>query len=229
MTVDNMDQACAMGAMNHMTAEELAHLRFNDCISARKLAILSNSGVRGIVKGLKADDWKCQIRQHTNIIRSTAAPAVDPAQQPKDLMCDCAGEYDSQEFRTVLAKYPGTTVRHSNAHEQSASSMAEKMVDRMGRMLRTTVLESQLSPEFWGAAAILATNVYNCMPHSALNNQSPFYCSKGVHPDLSFFRPFDCSMVVHWGKDLVEHHKLAPRGEKCVYLGCGMHTAAAHT
>jgi hypothetical protein len=28
-------------------------------------------------------------------------------------------------------------------------------------------------------------------------------------------------MVVHRGKDLVEHHKLAPRGEKCVYLGCG--------
>jgi hypothetical protein len=23
------------------------------------------------------------------------------------------------------------------------------------------------------------------------------------------------------GKDLVKHRKLAPRGEKCVYLGCG--------
>ena len=42
-----------------------------------------------------------------------------------------------------------------------------------------------------------------------------------VHPDLSFFSPFGCSMVVHRGKDLVEHHKLAPRGEKYVYLGCG--------
>jgi hypothetical protein len=99
--------------------------------------------------------------------------------------------------------------------------MAEKMVDRIGRMLRTTLLQSQLPPEFWGAAVILATDVYNCTPHSALNNQSPFYCSEGVHPDLSFFRPFSCSMVVHRGKDLVEHHKLAPRGEKCVYLGCG--------
>ncbi len=153
----------------------------------------------------------------------------DPAHRPKVLMCDCAGEYDSQEFRTVLAKYPGVTVQHSNTHEQIANGMAEKIVDRLGRMLRTTLLQSQLPPEFWGAAAILVTDVYNCTPHSALNNQSQFYCSKGVHPDLSFFRPFGCSMVVHRGKDLVEHHKLAPRGGKCVYLGCGMHTAAMHT
>jgi hypothetical protein len=40
--------------------------------------------------------------------------------------------------------------------------MAEKMVDRIGRMLRTTLLQSQLPPEFWGAAVILATDVYNC-------------------------------------------------------------------
>jgi hypothetical protein len=280
LPMDNKDQACAMGALNRMTAEELAHLRFNHCISPRKLAILSNSGARGITKGLKADDWKCQICQHANIIRSPAAPAdtgsdpfdmsfdlidmtsiptiggmryctifvvrktrfahtfldekkdefpaildklmarFDSAQRPKVLMCDGAGEYDSQAFRTVLARYPGTTVRHSNAHEQSANGMAEKMVDRIGRMLRTTLLQSQLPPEFWGAAAILATDVYNCTPHSALNNQSPFYLTKGVHPDLSFFRPFGCAMVVHRGKDLVEHHKLAPRGGKCVYL-CG--------
>jgi hypothetical protein len=167
LPVDNKDQACAMGALTRMTAEELAHLRFNHCISPRKLAILSNSGARGIAKGLKADDWKCQICQHANIIRSPAAPAAtgsdpfdmsfdlidmtsiptisgmryctifvvrktrfahtflhekkdefpaildklmarfDSAQRPKVLMCDGAGEYDSQEFRTVMAKYPG--------------------------------------------------------------------------------------------------------------------------
>ncbi len=195
LPVDNVDKPCAMGAMGRMTEEELAHLRFNHCISAHKLAILSNSGARGIIKGLKAEDWKCQIYQHANIRRSPAAPAAtgsdpfdmsldlidmtsiptiggmrycsiflvrktrfaytflhekkdefpaildnlmarcDPAQRPKILMCDGAGEYDSQEFRTVLAKYPGVTVRRSNAHEQSANGMAEKMVDRIGRML----------------------------------------------------------------------------------------------
>jgi len=36
---------------------------------------------------------------------------------------------------------------------------------------------------------------------------------------MSFFRPFGCAMVVFRGKDLVEHRKLAPREENCVYLG----------
>ena len=30
-------------------------------------------------------------------------------------------------------------------------------------------------------------------------------------------------MVVHRGKDLFEHRKLAPRGVRCVYAGIGMH------
>jgi hypothetical protein len=76
LPVDNVDQACVMGDMGHMTSEEHAHLRFNHCISARKLAILSNSGALSIVKGLKANDWKCQICQHANIIRSPAASAA---------------------------------------------------------------------------------------------------------------------------------------------------------
>jgi hypothetical protein len=141
--------------------------------------------------------------------------------RPRILKCDGAGEYDSQEFRAVLTKYPGITMQHSNAHEQSANGMVEKMVDRLGRMLRAALLHSQLPPEFWGAATILMTDIYNCTPHSALGDESPYYRHKGVHPDLSFFRPFGCTMVVHQGKDLVQHHKLAPRGEKCVYLGCG--------
>lgn len=110
----------------------------------------------------------------------------------------------------------------SNAHEHSANGMVEKMVGRHGRMLRATLLQSQMPPEFWGATTILLTDIYNCTPHTALDNETPYYRQKGVHPDLGFFRPFGCKMIVHQGKDLVEHHKLAPRGEKCVYLGCGM-------
>ncbi len=98
----------------------------------------------------------------------------DSAQRPKVLMCDGAGEYDSKAFREVLAKHPDDTVRHSNRHEQSANGMAEKMVDRIGRILCTTLLQSQLPPKFWVDAAILATDVYNCTLHSALNNQSQF-------------------------------------------------------
>ena len=51
--------------------------------------------------------------------------------------------------------------------------------------------------------------------------QSPYFVRYQRHPDLTFFRPFGCTMIVHRGRDLVEHSKLAPRGEKCIYLGVG--------
>ena len=56
--------------------------------------------------------------------------------------------------------------------------------------------------------------------------QSPYFVRYQRHPDVTFLRPFGCAMIVHRGRDLVEHSKLAPRGEKCccfncIYLGVG--------
>ena len=88
-------------------------------------------------------------------------------------------------------------------------------------MLRVMLLQSQLPPEMWGAACILACDIYNITPHASLKMQSPYFIRHQKHPDLTFFQPFGCSMIVHRGSDLIEHGKLAPRGERCVYLGIG--------
>jgi len=56
---------------------------------------------------------------------------------------------------------------------------------------------------------------------SSLDNDTPFCRRTGRLPDFSFFRPFGCGMVVFRGRDLVEPKKLAPRGERCVYIGTG--------
>ena len=87
--------------------------------------------------------------------------------------------------------------------------------------MRTALLQSQLPPEFWGAAVTLVTDIYNCTPHDSLDGDSPYKRARGQHPDVSFIKPFGCGMIVHRGRDLVEHSKLAPRGEKCVYIGTG--------
>ena len=66
-------------------------------------------------------------------------------------------------------------------------------------------------------------------PHRSLGMESPHYRRYGKQPDLSFFRAFGCAVVVHWGRDLVEHTKLAPRGELCVYLGIGSRAIIAYS
>jgi len=66
----------------------------------------------------------------------------------------------------------------------------------------------------WGAAAILITDIYNSCPHSSL------YCHRtGRLPDFSFFRTFDCGMVVFRGRDLVEHKKGVFTSARAVNLG----------
>ena len=146
----------------------------------------------------------------------------DDATRPRTFKSDCAEEYSSPRMQAVLAKHGITEpLRHSNEHQQFQNGKAEKYIDTLGRRMRAGLLQSQLPPEFWGAAATLMTDIYNCTPHDSLEGDSPFKRARGRHPDMSFIKPFGCGMVVHRGRDLVEHTKLAPRGEKCVYIGTG--------
>ena len=76
----------------------------------------------------------------------------------------------------------------------------EKISDTLGRGLRAALLQSGRPFAFW---------------------KVPHFRQTGKHPDMLFFRPFGCARVVFRGKDLLEHRKLAPWGEKSVYLGTG--------
>ena len=73
-----------------------------------------------------------------------------------------------------------TGSRGCAAHDQRQLShgMAEKMVDRIGLMLRTTLLQSQaqLPPEFWGDAAIVESRV--TLSHATLHiSNVTFICT----------------------------------------------------
>ena len=69
----------------------------------------------------------------------------------------------------------------------------------------------------------MVTDLYNSTPHTNLGRDSLYFRRTGRLPDMSIFCPFGCSMVMHRGKDLVEHRKLAPRGEKGVCVGIDTH------
>ncbi len=77
---------------------------------------------------------------------------------------------------------------------------------------------------FWGFAAINWVDVYNHLPHAALHVKTPWEAQYGTLPDVSWFRPFGCRVTVFRSQDEVSHHKLAPRGEPCVYVGLGFYS-----
>ena len=94
-------------------------------------------------------------------------------------------------------------------------------MDSIGRKIRGMLLQSQTPEEFWGVTVVLTTDIYNCNPHRSLGMESPHYHWYHKQPDISFVRAFGCATVVHRGRDLVEHTKLAPRGELGMYFGVG--------
>jgi len=141
--------------------------------------------------------------------------------KPTIIKSDNAFEYHTQQLRDVLKKHNVHEQLHSNEHQQFQNGRVEKLVDSICRKIRGMLLQSQMPPEFCGAAVVLATDIYNCTPHRSLDMESPHYHRYHKQPDLSFFCAFGCATVVHRGRDLVEHTKLAPRGELGVYLGVG--------
>ena len=153
------------------------------------------------------------------ILRQAFAKA---GKTPCILRTDGAGEYNSAECNKLLLDLK-ITKQTSNAEEQFQNGMVETMVNAIGKGIRAALLSSNLPPEFWGFAAVNWVDIYNHLPHSSLDDLSPWEVEKGTKPDVSMFRPFGCRVTVFRGRDKVPHHKISARGEPCVFLGLGSH------
>ena len=140
---------------------------------------------------------------------------------PKTIRCDGAGEYIKGELYSYLRDDCGINVQFSNPREQFQNGISEKFVDTLGKSIRTMLLQSHLPPAFWGCAAHLATDLYNHLPHSSIDNNIPIAMHTNQTPDVSWFRPFGCQATLFRGRDIVEHHKLAPRGVTGIHVGLG--------
>ena len=92
--------------------------------------------------------------------------------KPTIVKSDNAPEYHTQQLREVLKKHNVEEQMHYNEHQQFQNGRAEKLVDSIGRKIRAMLLQSQMPPEFWGAAVVLATDIYNCAPHRSLGMES---------------------------------------------------------
>ena len=140
---------------------------------------------------------------------------------PRWMRLDNAPEYDSWKVRDFCEQ---NSIEHelSNEYQQHQNAAAETVVNMIGRGVRVLLLQLGLPPEFWGLAALHVVTVANCLPHASLSFDIPYTRHTGRLPDLSWFRSFWCSTVVHQGKDLVEHHKLVLRGDSGVFVGLGL-------
>lgn len=152
----------------------------------------------------------------------TALSRTPNDKQPRILRTDGAGEYITPAINKILLDR-GIQKQTSNPDEQFGNGKAETLVAAIGRGIRVALLSSGLGTAFWGLAAINWVDIYNHLPHASLGFKTPWEVEMGSKPDVSWFRPFGCRVTVFRGREHAEHHKLAPRGEACVYVGLGHH------
>ena len=141
---------------------------------------------------------------------------------PKTLRTDQAPEYNCEKTKEIYRKNH-ILKQSTNAYQQFGNGPSEKMVDTVGQGMRTALLDANLPQRYWGYAAINCVDAYNHLPHASLDMKTPWEMQKGTIPDVSMFRPFGCRATVFVGEKKKElaHHKLAPRGVACIYLGLG--------
>ena len=147
---------------------------------------------------------------------------IQAGKAPKILRTDNAGEYTGAEAEAIYNKH-GIKRQYGNPYQQFQNGVPEKLVDTINKGTRTSLTTANLPKSFWGFAAINFVDVYNNLPHSSLGNKSPVEIEKGKIPDVSRFRPWGCRATVYVAeiKNHIEHGKLSPRGEACIYLGQG--------
>ena len=141
--------------------------------------------------------------------------------RPKILRSDGAGEYEDQELNDWLDVL-GIHHQYSAPDSQYQNAIAEKFLDTLGNGIRALLLQSNLSIEFWGLAALYIVESYNVLPHSSINNKIPYEEHTGRRANVSMFRAFGCRATVFRGKTHVQHHKISPRVEPGIFVGLGL-------
>ncbi|GAA5820848.1 hypothetical protein JCM11491_006320, partial [Sporobolomyces phaffii] len=101
------------------------------------------------------------------------------------------------------------------AHNQNG------VIERVWRSIlgsaRTWLIRSGLPRQFWYLAVDAAVHVYNRLPHGSNDHKSPYARYFGKVPDVSHLRVWGC--VAHVLVDAGLRDKLAPRTERCIFVG----------
>jgi hypothetical protein len=91
------------------------------------------------------------------------------------------------------------------------NGVAERRNQTLLEMVRTMMVQANMSITFWGDALLTVVYILNRAP-SKFVSSTPYKLWNNRKPDFSNLRPWGCAVFVH---DMSHQHgKLGPRGKK---------------
>ena len=109
----------------------------------------------------------------------------------KSIHTDNGREYLNREFDEFLKKN-GIAHRLTVTHTPQQNGIAERKNRTLVEMARCLLIQSNLSPSFWGEAINTANYIRNRCPTNSLNGKTPFEMWTGKIPYVGYFREFGC-------------------------------------
>ncbi|CAM9650472.1 unnamed protein product, partial [Ascophyllum nodosum] len=137
----------------------------------------------------------------------------------KCIRTDNGGEFEG-EFRRELDRRsithehtPPDTPQYNGVPERALGLLREKAIILMEELDDVDVPREKL----WAQAMLFACDVTNKSLTTSMNeDKSPYELWFGKSPTAYHFRPFG---TVGYARQSVREHKMAPKGEKCVFMG----------
>jgi len=132
------------------------------------------------------------------------------------LRSDGAKEFQSKACEAFYAEHR-IKREITPADTPQYNGVAERAIQSIFRMARAMRLEAAVSIHLAPFAVSYAVSIYNCLPHKALNGQTPEEAWTGKTPDVSKFRVFGCKV---WIMNTTKHlPKFGDRAKVGIFLG----------
>lgn len=137
-------------------------------------------------------------------------------QKIKSLQCDNGGEYNNRQFLEHLASH-GIVARFSCPYTSQQNGKAERTLRTLNNFVRTLLIQANMPPQFWVEALHMAAHLFNILPSTTIQNQTPFTKLFQKSVDYNSLRVFGC--LCYPNLLPTSSHKLSPRSTACVFLG----------
>ncbi len=144
----------------------------------------------------------------------------------KDLPADASITTDqgkelgaSKQFQ-LLCKEMNYNLRVTGAYSSAQNGMAEKPNQDLARTMRCLLYSAGLGSEYWSYALRHAVYLKNRLPHTSLNNTTPFELINGFKPDLSKLKVFGARVQIrNTGDRHMKLDRISEQGTFMTYKG----------
>jgi len=137
--------------------------------------------------------------------------------QVKALRTDGGGEYQ-KELSSILSSR-GIQHQTTTSYTPQSNGVAERMKRSLNEAVRAMMFQANMPQTWWGEAILHAVYLRNRLPHSGLNNVTPFQLWFNRSPDYSYLKPFGCIVYIHTPKERqLRGSKYLPRATKGCFI-----------